>query len=193
MSYRFDIFSTSNSIIGSCFSVALNYQTEDKQNFYNRSKFADNGSCGFLLKPDFLRNPSNNYSPNSPSELDASIFPTWQLKITIISGQHIPRPAGEDKEIIDPYVKVRIRGHPDDEVDIDDKGDKNKKNRGKTEHVSNNGFNPVWNESYEFEIKVVDLALLEFKVKDHSKTGKDKVLGAFCCSLKSIQEGLLFF
>ena len=174
-------------------SVALNYQTEDKQNFYNRSKFADNGSCGFLLKPAFLRNPSNNYSPNSPSGLDTSIFPTWQLKITIISGQHIPRPAGEDKEIIDPYVKVRIRGHPDDEVDTDENGDKNKKNRGKTEHVSNNGFNPVWNESYEFEIKVVDLALLEFKVKDHSKTGKDKVLGAFCCSLKSIQEGMLFF
>ncbi len=35
--------------------MALNYQTEDKPNLYNRAKFADNGGCGYVLKPEFLR------------------------------------------------------------------------------------------------------------------------------------------
>ncbi len=31
--------------------------------------------------------------------------------------QHIPKPEGEVRgEVIDPYVKVRVRGHPDDQV-----------------------------------------------------------------------------
>ena len=45
-----------NKIIDTNFYlVALNYQTEDKQNIMNDAKFADNGGCGFILKPDFLR------------------------------------------------------------------------------------------------------------------------------------------
>jgi len=32
-----------------CQIVALNYQTEDKQNFINRARFSDNAGCGYLL------------------------------------------------------------------------------------------------------------------------------------------------
>ena len=99
-------------------SVALNYQTEDKHNFINRAKFSDNGGCGFVLKPEFLRDPSFKYSPVSPSRLDPDKFPAWKVELTIVSGQHIPRPDGRlEGEVIDPYVKVRIRGHPDDGED----------------------------------------------------------------------------
>jgi hypothetical protein len=38
-----------------CQIVALNYQTDDKHNVINRARFSDNGGCGFVLKPDFLR------------------------------------------------------------------------------------------------------------------------------------------
>ncbi len=55
----------------------------------------------------------------------------------MLSGQHIPKPEGEVLgDIIDPYVKIRVLGHPDDQHDG---------NKVKTEHVRNNGFNPVWN------------------------------------------------
>ena len=40
-----------------CQIVALNYQKEDKENFINNAKFNDNGRAGYILKPDFLRNP----------------------------------------------------------------------------------------------------------------------------------------
>merc|ERR1719270_2297375 len=125
-----------------CQIVALNYQTEDKQNFINASKFADNGNSGYILKPDFLRDPSVNYSPLSPSGLDDRY--SIQLKIRVISGLSLPKPgAAVEGEVIDPYVKLRIRGHPDDTVDS---------NKGKTEVVKNNGFNPVWNQEFEFKI-----------------------------------------
>jgi phosphatidylinositol phospholipase C delta len=97
-------------------SVALNYQTEDKENFINMARFSDNGSCGYVLKPEFMRDESIRYSPCSPSRLDPKRFPALKVELTIVSGQHIPRPDGKlEGEVIDPYVKVRIRGHPDDD------------------------------------------------------------------------------
>ena len=84
-------------------------------------------------------------------------------------------------EIIDPYVKVRILGHPDDAHDG---------NKDKTEHVKNNGFNPVWkNNKFKFNVKVPQLAFLEFRVKDHSSTGNDHDIAIFCLPLRLIQEG----
>ena len=35
--------------------MALNYQTDDKQNLLNRALFMGNGGCGYILKPEFLR------------------------------------------------------------------------------------------------------------------------------------------
>jgi len=167
-----------------CQIVALNYQTEDKQNFLNRARFSDNAGCGYVLKPDFLRDNSIAYSPNSPSELDVEKYPSWKIQVKIISGQHIPKAEGSD-DIIDPYVKLRLRGHPDDEVNSE--GDKI--NKGKTKHLKNNGFNPVWNEMFVFESKVPSLAFLEFKVKDHCKSGTDEDIAMFSAPLSLIKEG----
>ena len=168
-----------------CQIVALNYQTEDKQNFINAAKFADNGQCGYILKPYFLRFPTAiQYSPLSPSGLsDVPLI----VKIKIISGLSLPKPGGAvEGEIVDPYVKVRIRGHPDDEVDPES-GDKI--NKGKTQSIKNNGFNPVWNEEFQFTVKVPALAFLDIKVKDFSQSGSDHDLGMFCCPLLTVLPG----
>jgi len=167
-----------------CQIVALNYQTEDKQNFINRARFSDNGGCGYVLKPQFLRDYSISYSPNSPCGLDTNLYPVWKIEVKVISGQHIPK-ADDSDDIIDPYVKIRLRGHPDDEVDSDGE----KINKGKTESVKNNGFNPVWNKTFNFESKVPSLAFLEFKVKDHKKSGKDEDIAMFCAPITLINEG----
>ena len=167
-----------------CQIVALNYQTEDKQNMFNRARFCDNGGCGYVLKPQFLREAEKetDFSPVSPSNLAKKRFPQWRVDVQILSGQHIPRPDGKlGGDIIDPYVKVRVRGHPDDH---------HGGNKGKTDHVKNNGFNPVWKEGkFTFVVKVPQLAFLEFKVKDYSTTGADKDIGASCTPLNLVQEG----
>ena len=51
--------------------------------------------------------------------------------------------------------KVILRGHNEDF-----KGDP----KPATEPVKNNGFNPLWNKTFTFKIKVPDVALLELKV-----------------------------
>jgi len=169
-------------IAAGCQIVALNYQTDDRQNLLNRAMFAGNGGCGYILKPKYLREPSINYSPISPSGLDWSKFKPLILSLDILSGQHIPRPSGnEEGEVIDPYVEVKIRGHEDDF------GDSN--NHVATEAVRNNGFNPSWRQSFQFNIKLPDLAILDLKVKDHSRSGKDHHLGSFAARVADLQEG----
>lgn len=37
------------------FAVALNYQTPDEDMHVYKGMFMDNGGCGYLLKPNFLR------------------------------------------------------------------------------------------------------------------------------------------
>ena len=37
------------------FTVALNYQTDGQMMDFYRGKFMDNGNCGYLLKPSFMR------------------------------------------------------------------------------------------------------------------------------------------
>ena len=161
-----------------CQMVALNYQTDDKQTFLNNAKFSDNGGCGYVLKPHFMNNPDPQYSPLSLSNIDAK--EEKLLNVTVLSGQLLPSADGKgfggDK--INPYVKVRIRGHPGD-----------KENKGVTEHINANGFNPVWNKTFKFSIKVPSLAFLEFRVKSKVARGNDQNLGAFCCPLNMVQEG----
>ena len=70
----------------------------------------------------------------------------------------------------------------------DDKG-----NKEATEYVKNNGFNPVWNQTFSFNVKVPALAFLDFRVKDHSKSGKDQSLGAFSCPLSMVLPGTALF
>lgn len=42
------------------FSVALNYQTGTYPMQVNQGLFQDNGFCGYVLKPQFMRNGEDN-------------------------------------------------------------------------------------------------------------------------------------
>lgn len=106
--------------------VALNYQTPDLPMRINRGKFRENGQCGYVLKPDFLR----TYPPTPRA-------PAVRLTLQIISGYQLPKPHGAKKgEIIDPFVHVTISGVAKDE------------HKWKTKTVQDNGFNPQWEEVF---------------------------------------------
>ena len=110
-----------------------------------------------------MRETGYNYSPRNASGLNKSDFPSMVLKVEILSGQHIPRPAGDEKgEVIDPYVEVSIKGHHDDYSKPENK-------KKHTKSVHNNGFNPTWKESMEFHITRPELAFVEFRVKKENK------------------------
>ena len=65
------------------FPVALNYQTDDKSNFFNHALFSSNGNCGYVLKPAFLREPNTGYNPLSPSGLSAKRVGSKKLKLQV--------------------------------------------------------------------------------------------------------------
>ncbi|XP_068245715.1 1-phosphatidylinositol 4,5-bisphosphate phosphodiesterase delta-4-like isoform X3 [Palaemon carinicauda] len=153
-----------------CQIVALNMQTEDKGNFYNDALFRSNGNCGYVLKPDILLKKE----PYSPSELSNRYSKT--VRVTILSGQHLPNSAKKG-DIVDPYVQVKVRGHPLD------------KQKQRTKVVKNNGFNPVWNETLELNIKVPQVSLIYFSLRDDSSYARDPVLGLSGIPFNSLSTG----
>ncbi|XP_050703506.1 1-phosphatidylinositol 4,5-bisphosphate phosphodiesterase delta-4-like isoform X2 [Eriocheir sinensis] len=153
-----------------CQIVALNMQTEDKANFYNTALFRSNGNCGYVLKPPILLGEK----PYSPS--DAAERPVRVVRVMVLSGQHLPDSAKKG-DIVDPYVQLKVRGHPLDHQ------------KQRTKVVKNNGFNPVWKETLEVTIRVPEVSLLYFTVRDESSLAADPVLALCCIPFASLGTG----
>jgi len=156
-----------------CQMVALNFQEADDRNLFNRAKFLQNGSCGYVLKPDFMTG-NNSHEQN----------PKFRLKIHLISGQHLPNASErEAKQIIEPFVKISMLGHPKDQKTWE------------SSVVHKNGLNPIWDEKTEFTVAVEDLAILEFKVMNKVVVGKvdienlDDTLGSYAIAVPMMKEG----
>ncbi|KAK2886525.1 1-phosphatidylinositol 4,5-bisphosphate phosphodiesterase delta-1a isoform X1 [Channa argus] len=159
-----------------CQIVALNFQTPCREMYLNQGRFLPNGFCGYVLKPEFQRSLSSQFDPNKLTK------GPWLKKktfhIMVISGQQLPKlNKNKEKSIVDPLVRVEIHGVPADNA------------RKETHHIDNNGFNPMWNESFQFEINVPDLALLQFVVEDYDAASQNDFIGQYCLPLTSVQSG----
>ncbi|XP_023182381.1 1-phosphatidylinositol 4,5-bisphosphate phosphodiesterase delta-1 isoform X2 [Xiphophorus maculatus] len=159
-----------------CQIVALNFQTHTKEMQLNQGRFRPNGFCGYILKPAFQRSLSSQFNPQSLTN-----GPWLQKKILhvmVISAQQLPK-VNKDKEksIVDPLVKVEIQGVAADNA------------KKMTNHIENNGFNPMWNEKFEFPISVPELALLLFVVEDYDTASQNDHIGQYCLPLTSVQNG----
>eukprot|EP00794_Sanderia_malayensis_P007741 gene7741-8581_t len=169
-----------------CQIVALNYQTDGSMMDIYKGKFRDNGNCGYLLKPHFMREESKAFNPNDFVESKSlnrkqlsDISKPVSVELKVISGQQLPKAKNsKQKEVIDPYVFVEAYGLECDE--------KEKLFCSKTIH--NNGFNPVWNEMVKFPVNVPELCLLRFSVYD-SDYGGDDFIGQFSIPLTCIRQG----
>ena len=162
-----------------CQIVALNYQYKEKDEvLQNLCRFRQNRNNGYVLKPKFLRPKKLKTGEYCLPDFDINDRETWptqnkhgyKFKIKIISGLQLPRPKKLENDltnIIDPYVVLKVLGTYVDEEANDKK---------KTKVVWNNGFNPKFNEYFEFNVNFPQLALLEVKVFDDVK-GADDLLG----------------
>ncbi|CAF1230912.1 unnamed protein product [Adineta ricciae] len=162
--------------------VALNYQSDDRSMQLCYGKFLDNGSCGYVLKPNYLLqiekskfNPLN-YSIKSLNSKDIFDCPV-RLTITIISGQFFDRTSEDSDDIPDPYVIISTHGIPCDQQ------------TQKTNFIENNGFNPNWNETFQFDIQFPQMCLLRFDVCDYDIYSHDDHLAYFCLPVLTIQPG----
>ncbi|XP_059900633.1 1-phosphatidylinositol 4,5-bisphosphate phosphodiesterase delta-1a isoform X2 [Gadus macrocephalus] len=159
-----------------CQIVALNFQTPGKEMDLNQGRFLANGGCGYALKPEFQRDPSSQMNPSS-----LSMGPWLQKKmfhVMVISAQQLPKVNKEKhKSIVDPLVRVEVCGVAADNASKE------------TNHIENNGFNPMWNESFRFLVHVPELAMVRFLVEDYDSTSQNDLVGQYCLPLTSAQNG----
>ncbi|XP_023329052.1 1-phosphatidylinositol 4,5-bisphosphate phosphodiesterase zeta-1 [Eurytemora carolleeae] len=208
--------------VSGCQMVALNFQQADTYNLYNRAMFQQNGGCGYVLKPEFLRIPASasastsaldsssaadsisasgsesvshnipaSVSPGASSSLSSSSYSPLRIEkninlkcvkltIRLISGQHLPNPSDRQAgDIIEPFVRIKIVGHPQDCCEWNSKT------------VPRNGFNPIWDEQTTFNLLVPDLAIIYFKVKSKTKLVDtlDDYLGSYAVAFNLLRKG----
>uniref|UniRef100_A0AAZ3SWG0 Phosphoinositide phospholipase C n=1 Tax=Oncorhynchus tshawytscha TaxID=74940 RepID=A0AAZ3SWG0_ONCTS len=155
-----------------CQIVALNFQTPSKEMDLNQGRFRSNGVSGYVLKPGFQRYPGTEFDPMTLTKGPCVVY------YSVISAQQLPK-LNKDKckSIVDPLVKVEIDGVPADTCSKE------------TRSIENNGFNPMWNETFQFDIQVPELALVRFLVEDYDSTSQNDLIGQYCLPLTSLQNG----
>ncbi|KAI5617178.1 1-phosphatidylinositol 4,5-bisphosphate phosphodiesterase delta-1 isoform X1 [Silurus asotus] len=162
-----------------CQIVALNFQTSGKEMDLNQGKFLPNGKCGYILKPDFMRNPDSQFNPNNLRK--GVWFRKKILHVMVISAQQLPKlNKDKPKSIVDPFVKVEIFGVPADQASA------------QTAHITDNGkssFNPEWNKSFKFDVNVPDLAIVRFLVEDYDAASHNDFIGQYTLPFTSMQNG----
>ncbi|XP_019955143.1 1-phosphatidylinositol 4,5-bisphosphate phosphodiesterase delta-4 [Paralichthys olivaceus] len=158
-----------------CQIVALNFQTAGLEMDLNDGLFRQNNRCGYVLKPDFMRDSGAQFSPEKPEERQG--YRPLRLSIQVISGQQLPKVNQKEGSIVDPLVRVEIHGVPQDQA------------KEETSHINNNGFNPLWNETLNFIIHTPELALVRFVVEDYDKASRNDFIGQFTLPFTCIQAG----
>eukprot|EP00730_Choanoeca_flexa_P005512 TRINITY_DN11963_c0_g1_i1.p1 TRINITY_DN11963_c0_g1~~TRINITY_DN11963_c0_g1_i1.p1 ORF type:complete len:1115 (+),score=324.74 TRINITY_DN11963_c0_g1_i1:98-3442(+) len=163
-----------------CQIIALNYQTMGEEMSMYLGKFQDNANCGYLLKPKDLRQTDTEFNPNRPHTVPLGSFRL--LQVDVISASQLPKPIRNSKkqargEVIDPYVIVHMSGIPADCA------------QAQTKVINNNGFNPVWQESMQFNVRYPELATLTFEVYDDDTFNGDDFIATASIPVTSLQQG----
>jgi glycerophosphoryl diester phosphodiesterase len=155
--------------------VALNYQTHSKEMWWNAAMFGDNGGCGYVRKPRVLVD-DDSFDPAAVK--DEPIRKT--LGIEVISAFRLPPDEGGER-VVDPYVKVQVRGYRCDDA------------KGKTKVIFDDGWNPVWKESFKFPLRRPECTLLLLQVWDSDRgVGKanDDLIAQAGFRVEDIRDGV---
>ncbi|MGH0154357.1 UNVERIFIED_CONTAM: hypothetical protein FKN15_072907 [Acipenser sinensis] len=159
-----------------CQIVAMNFQTPGLMMDLNIGWFRQNGNCGYVLRPAIMREEVSYFSANTKDSVPG-VSPQL-LHIKIISGQNFPKPKGSGSkgDVVDPYVYVEIHGIPADCAEQ------------RTKTVNQNGDNPIFDESFEFQINLPELAMVRFVVLDDDYIG-DEFIGQYTIPFECLQPG----
>uniref|UniRef100_A0A8C3AEG5 Phosphoinositide phospholipase C n=1 Tax=Cyclopterus lumpus TaxID=8103 RepID=A0A8C3AEG5_CYCLU len=159
-----------------CQIVAMNYQTPGLMMDLNIGWFRQNGNCGYVLRPAIMREHVSYFSANTKDSVPG-VSPQL-LHIKIISGQNFPKPKGSGAkgDVVDPYAYVEIHGIPADCAEQ------------RTKTVNQNGDNPLFDESFEFQINLPELAMVRFVVLDDDYIG-DEFIGQYTIPFECLQPG----
>ncbi|KAI3358461.1 hypothetical protein L3Q82_014896, partial [Scortum barcoo] len=159
-----------------CQIVSMNFQTAGLMMDLNTAWFRQNGNCGYVLRPAIMRQEVSYFSADTRDTVPG-VSPQL-LHVKVISGQNLPKPRGSEAkgDVVDPYVYVEIHGIPADCTERH------------TRTVTQNGDNPIFDESFEFQINLPELAMVRFVVLDDDFIG-DEFIGQYTIPLECLQPG----
>ncbi len=144
-----------------------------------QARFADNGGCGYLLKPSRFRSAIAAAAEAHPRKLT-------RLQVKLISGQHLPKPGQRralrepwqldhcpllrphqfsTSPVSDPFVVVEAFGGRFAAV-ADDLDACRHGAAWTSRAVSRNGLSPKWMQSFEVGVSDPDCAVLRMTVWD---------------------------
>ncbi|CAI0443657.1 unnamed protein product [Linum tenue] len=158
--------------------VAFNMQGFGRSLWLMHGMFKSNGGCGYVKKPDFLLKSGPNNEVFDPR---ATLPVKTTLKVRIYMGEgwyydfrhtHFDQYSPPDF-----YTRVGIAGVPADVV------------MKKTKTIEDNWI-PVWNEEFEFQLTVPELALLRLEVHEYDMSEKDDFGGQTVLPVSEIQSGI---
>ncbi|KAF7667514.1 hypothetical protein LDENG_00059050 [Lucifuga dentata] len=158
-----------------CQIVALNFQTSCTDMDVNQGRFLVNGKSGYILKPAYLRDRATEFDPITLTR--GEWLKHKMFHVMVISAHQLPKVNKKKSSIVDPLVKVEIYGVPSD-VAVKE-----------TNHIENNGFNPAWNENFQFDVYVPELALVRFVVEDYDSMSDNEFVGQYTLPFNSLQMG----
>ncbi|XP_019471636.1 1-phosphatidylinositol 4,5-bisphosphate phosphodiesterase zeta-1-like isoform X1 [Meleagris gallopavo] len=139
-------------------------------------KFLDNGGCGYILKPEFLRNRNSTFNPHNVGRYSKPI----SLSIRLISGHQLPPSNLSKSNKADPLVQIEIYGVPEDQA------------KRKSSVIKSNALSPRWDETFSFTVQVPELALIRFCVQDEISLVANDFLGQYTLPLLSLSKGNIF-
>lgn len=121
--------------------VALNQQTPGAMLDLSRGRFAQNGGCGYVLRPAVMRDEVSYFSAQSQGCVPG--VPPQTLRVKVISAHSLPKPQGSGAkgEVIDPYVVLELHGVPADCAEQ------------RTRTAAQNQDNPLFDETFEFQVR----------------------------------------
>ncbi|KAG7463925.1 hypothetical protein MATL_G00181820 [Megalops atlanticus] len=161
---------------GGCQLVALNQQTPGAMLDLYRARFAQNGGCGFVLRPAVMREEVSYFSAHTQGCVPG--VPAQTLRVKVISAHGLPKPQGSGSkgEVIDPYVVLELHGVPADCAEQ------------RTRTAAQNQDDPLFDETFEFQVNMPELALLRFVVLDDDYIGDD-FIGQYSVAFECLQPG----
>ncbi|KAK9683528.1 hypothetical protein RND81_10G147900 [Saponaria officinalis] len=162
--------------------VAFNMQGYGKSLWLMHGMYRCNGGCGYVKKPDFLLKKGPNNEVFDP-EASLPVKKTLKVKVYMGDGWRLDFKKTHFDTFSPPdfYVKLRLIGAPADYA------------KKKTKVIEDDWV-PVWDEEFEFPLKVPELALFQIEVREYDVSEKDDFGGQTClpvselkCGIRSIQ------
>ncbi|KAM4558193.1 inactive phospholipase C-like protein 1 [Odontesthes bonariensis] len=156
--------------------VALNQQTPGAMLDLHRGRFSQNGGCGYVLRPAVMRDEVSYFSAHTHGCVPG--VPPQTLRVKVISAHSLPKPQGSGAkgEVIDPYVVLELHGVPADCAEQ------------RTRTAAQNQDDPLFDETFEFQVNMPELALLRFVVLDDDYIGDD-FIGQYSVAFECLQPG----